>query len=138
MAHKLTTCTFCGVGCGLYLEAPDNHTIAGVYPSMSHPTNAGRICVRGWNVREIADHFIHLKPGTEILLYGAMAKDIVNLALVTGQFDRAGTGIFALTEHNNLQGVCDLGMLPDRLPGYRHVADDATRAEVDKHELVTH
>jgi formate dehydrogenase (coenzyme F420) alpha subunit len=360
MAHKLTTCTFCGVGCGLYLEAPDNHTIAGVYPSMSHPTNAGRICVRGWNAHEVAtspdrlknpllrkngrfeevgwdeaigfiarrlvelrdqhgpdalaflnsprcsneetyllqklaravvgtnnvdhgtgvycnnsinvlldmlgvpattnsigelvsseviivdgvdlgrqlptigghvirarlngarlvvidarrhrvaesaDYFLQLKPGSETLLYGAMAKVIVdrglmnmpfikahcrnyetfldqlagydllagaagcglpaemieaaalayaraksaailfstgiesrdaeslqalvNLALLTGQLGRAGAGIFALTEHNNLQGVCDLGMLPDRLPGYRSVANAAARAEVE-------
>ena len=54
MAHKLTTCTFCGVGCGLYLESPDNRTVVGVYPSMSHPTNAGKICVRGWNAHEVA------------------------------------------------------------------------------------
>jgi len=44
---------------------------------------------------------------------------LVNLALLTGQVGRPGAGIFALTEHNNLQGVCDMGMLPTRLPGYR-------------------
>jgi predicted molibdopterin-dependent oxidoreductase YjgC len=53
MAHHLTTCTFCGVGCGLYLETAGNQVV-GVYPSRSHPTNAGRICVRGWHVHEIA------------------------------------------------------------------------------------
>ena len=46
MAHKLTTCTFCGVGCGIYLETAGNQVV-GAYPSMSHPTNQGRICVRG-------------------------------------------------------------------------------------------
>ena len=360
MAHKLTTCTFCGVGCGLYLETTDNRTVAGVYPSMSHPTNEGKICVRGWNVHEVAtsldrlkspllrkngrfeevswdeaigfiatrlaelrdkhgpdalaflnsprcsneetyllqklaravigtnnvdhgtgvysnnsinvlldmigvpattnsigelassevivvdgvdlgrqlptigghvirarlkgarlvvidtrrhrvaesaDHFIQLKPGTETLLYGAMAKvivdrglmnlpfikahcrdyeafldklagydllagaegcgvpadlieaaalafaraksaailystgiesreaasiqAIVNLSLLTGQLGKAGAGIFALTEHNNLQGVCDMGMLPDRLPGYRSVTSDTDRAGIE-------
>jgi len=54
MAHRLTTCTFCGVGCGLYLETAGDRII-GVYPSVSHPTNAGRICVRGWHVHEIAN-----------------------------------------------------------------------------------
>lgn len=44
---------------------------------------------------------------------------LVNLALLTGQVGKPGAGIFALTEHNNLQGVCDMGMLPGRLPGYR-------------------
>lgn len=53
MAHTLTTCTFCGVGCGIYLESQGNR-ITGVYPSMSHPSNRGRICVRGWNVHEVA------------------------------------------------------------------------------------
>jgi formate dehydrogenase (coenzyme F420) alpha subunit len=359
MAHKLTTCTFCGVGCGLYLETAGNQVV-GAYPSMSHPTNEGRICLRGWHVHEVAsspdrlknpllkkngqfqevswdealgfiarrmkeirdrhgpdalaflnsprcsneeayllqklaravigtnnvdhgtgvycnnsinvllemlgvpatttsigelarsevivvdgvdlarqlptiggaviraklagaklvvidsrrhrvaesaDFFLQLKPGTEPVLYGAMAKvivdrglanlpfirahchdyeeflarvrdydllaaaescgvaadviegaalayararsaailystgiesrdaepvkAIVNLALLTGQLGKEGAGIFALTEHNNLQGVCDMGMLPDRLPGYRKVASDAARVELE-------
>ena len=53
MAHTLTTCTFCGVGCGIYLETGGGR-ILGAYPSISHPTNRGRICVRGWNVHEVA------------------------------------------------------------------------------------
>jgi len=53
MAHKLTTCTFCGVGCGIYLETREGE-ITGAYPSMSHPANQGRLCVRGWNVHEVA------------------------------------------------------------------------------------
>ncbi|MFI5113999.1 MAG: molybdopterin oxidoreductase family protein, partial [Terriglobales bacterium] len=53
MAPKLTTCTFCGVGCGLYLETQGNQVV-GVYPSMSHPSNQGRICLRGWHVHEVA------------------------------------------------------------------------------------
>jgi predicted molibdopterin-dependent oxidoreductase YjgC len=360
MGHRLTTCTFCGAGCGLYLETAGNRLV-GAYPSMSHPGNAGRICLRGWHVHEVAsspdrlrspllrkqgrleeasweeafdfiarrllevrarhgpdalaflssprcsneevfllqklaravvgtnnvDHgagvygnnslnvllemlglpattnsiaelarseviivdgvdlarqlptiggvviraklngakllvidprrhrvaesadlFLQLKPGTEAVLYGAMAKVIVdrglanrafiqgrcrgyedfldqvaeydllaaaehcgvqaelleaaalayararaaailystgieardaasiqglvNLALLTGQLGREGAGLFALTEHNNLQGACDLGMLPDRLPGYRPVTCDAARGEVER------
>ena len=359
MGHKLTTCTFCGVGCGLYLET-SGQRVTGVYPSMSHPTNQGRICVRGWNVHEVAsspdrlkhplvrtrtgfqetsweeafgfiasrlqairqahgpeavaflssprssneesyllqklarallgtnnvDHgtgvycnnsiqvlldmlgvpattnsvreldqseviivdgvdlgrqlptiggwvlraklkgaklivvdtrrhrlaesadvFLQLKPRTDVLLYGAMAKVIVdrglmnlpfikahcgdyegfleavrpyellacaeacgvpaelietaalafarartgallystgieargrqsiralvNLILLTGHLGKPGAGLYALTEHNNLQGVCDMGMLPDRLPGYVPVADGAARAAVE-------
>ena len=53
MSHHLTTCTFCGVGCGIYLETADNE-ITGTYPSISHPANQGRICVRGWHVHEVA------------------------------------------------------------------------------------
>ena len=60
MAHQLTTCTFCGVGCGLYLETSGNQ-IVGAYPSVSHPSNQGRICVRGWYVHEVASSPDRLK-----------------------------------------------------------------------------
>lgn len=359
MAHRLTTCTFCGVGCGLYLETAGNRVI-GAYPSVSHPTNAGRICVRGWHVHEIAsspdrltrplvkkngqfqavtweeafsfiatrlqeirgqygpdalaflnsprcsneeayllqkfaravigtnnvhhgtgvycnnsinvllemlgvpaatnsiseltesevilvdgvdlarrmptlggavlraklkgaklivvgtrrhrlaenaDLFLQIKPNAEAVLYGAIAKVIVdrglmdrgfiedrcrdyeafeeqvqqcdllaaaegcgvpldlieaaaltyaraqsaallystsmeertrdsiravvNLALLTGNLGRPGAGVFALSEQNNLQGVCDMGMLPDRLPGYQSVANDEARGALE-------
>lgn len=355
VAHELTTCTFCGVGCGLYLETADNR-IVGVSPSMSHPTNEGRICIRGWNVHEVAssperlkvplirrgdgfqevgweeavafivgrlseirrkygpdalaffssprcsneesyllqklarsvigtnnvdhgtgvycnnsvnvlldmigvpattnsigelsesevilvdgvdlalqmptiggrviraklggatliavdarrhrvaelaDYMLQVRPGTRVTLYGAMAKVIVdhglldfgfvrahcseypafldavqeydllraadtcgvapeqiegaalalakagsaailystgieargmnsiramvNLALLTGNIGKRNAGLFALTEHNNLQGACDMGMLPDRLPGYLPVGDEGGR-----------
>lgn len=359
MAHQLTTCTYCGVGCGLYLETAENRII-GAYPSVSHPTNQGRICVRGWHVHEIAssperltrpllkekgelreaeweeafafvaarlkqiraqhgpdsiaflnsprcsnedayllqkfaravigtnnvdqgssvfcnnsidvllemtgvpaattsiadlaqsdvllvdgvdlgrrlptiggavirahlrgarlivvgtrrhrvaenaDIFLQIRPGTEATLYGAIAKVILdrglvdldfikahcrgyedfarqaaqydllqaaevcgapselieaaasayaaaqaatvlystsmearsrdsiravlNLALLTGNLAKPGAGILALSEQNNLQGVCDMGMLPHRLPGYRLVADEAARSELE-------
>lgn len=360
MAHTLTTCTFCGVGCGMYLES-DGRRCSGVYPSLSHPTNRGRICVRGWHVHEVAsspdrlrtpllrkngqlepvtweeaisflaqrireirdalgpdafafftsprcaneesyllqklaravvgthnidhgtgpycnngievllellgvpatthslddltrseaivvdgidlgtqmptvggivirarlagaklividarrhrvaehaDFFLQLRPGTDLHLYGAMAKVIldrglvdrafleahcrdaeaglaalrqfdllraaeftgvpaetiegaalayararsaailfstgvearrveslrclVNLVLMTGNVARPGGGLFALTEQNNLQGVCDMGISPTRLPGYRPVSDPAARAVFEK------
>ncbi|MCB1125895.1 MAG: molybdopterin-dependent oxidoreductase [Verrucomicrobiae bacterium] len=361
MAHSLTTCTFCGVGCGIYLTTAGNR-ITGVYPSMSHPSNEGRICLRGWNVHEVAsspdrlrrpllrrngeltevsweeafafiagrmreirkahgpeafaffnaprcsneesyllqklaravigtnnvnhgtgvytnnsidvleemlgwpattgtigdlaqsevilvdgvdlavqlptiggwvmrarlngaklividarkhrvaesaDHFLQLRPGTDTLLYGAMAKVLldrglvdqrfirahcrdfegfaenareydllavaetcgvpadeieaaalacgqarrvsmlystgsetrhpdsiramVNLALLGGHVGRPGSGIFALTEQNNLQGCGDMGVLPDRLPGYAKVGDPTARKRFERH-----
>jgi predicted molibdopterin-dependent oxidoreductase YjgC len=359
MPPKLTTCTFCGTGCGIYLETAGNR-IVGVYPSMSHPANKGKICVRGWHVHEVAsspdrvtspmlrhngrfqkvswdealgfiasqlttirdqhgpdsiafldsprcsneeayllqklartiigtnnvDHgagvycnnsinvlldmvgipagtnsigdlaasgvilvdgvdlgrqlptiggwviraklngaklivvdsrrhrlaenadiFLQIKPGTESLLYGALAKvlvdrglmdrsfvkarcenceaflasvreydllqaaeacgvpaklietaaltygqaqsaailystgieardddslrGIINLTLLTGNLGKEGAGVFPLTEHNNLQGVCDMGMLPDRLPGYQSVTNPDARAMLE-------
>jgi predicted molibdopterin-dependent oxidoreductase YjgC len=62
----------------------------------------------------------------------ATVEALVNLALLAGQIGKEGAGIFALTEHNNLQGACDMGMLPDRLPGYRAVGNDAARGEVER------
>jgi formate dehydrogenase major subunit/formate dehydrogenase alpha subunit len=360
VAHTLTTCTFCGVGCGLYLES-DGRRCSGVYPSLSHPTNRGRICARGWHVHEVAsspdrlltpllrrdgqlqpatweealdflarrmleirerhgpgafgfftaarssneesyllqklarsvigtnnidhgtgpycnngidvlldllgvpatthslddlthseaivvdgvdlgtqmptvggivmrahlagaklividprrhrvaehaDYFLQLRPGTDLHLYGAIAKvildrglidrpflaahcrdvdaclealrpfdllraaevcgvaaeaiegaalayararsaavlfstgvearsedslrSLVNLVLLTGNVARPGGGLFALTEHNNLQGICDMGLSPARLPGYRAVSDPVARGVFEK------
>ena len=164
------------------------------------------IGVRRHRVAESADLFLQIKPGTETLLYGAMAKviedrgladvpfiksrcrnyesfrdqvrqydlleaeacgvpaalieeaaltyarahaaavlystgvesrsedsirSLVNLALLTGNLGKEGAGIFALSEQNNLQGVCDMGMLPDRLPGYAPVTDAPARAALE-------
>ena len=58
-------------------------------------------------------------------------RAVVNLALLSGNLGKRGAGLFALTEQNNLQGVCDMGMLPDRLPGYAPVSDDNARAVFD-------
>lgn len=53
MPHILTTCTYCGVGCGVYLTT-DGVRITGVFPSSSHPCNKGRLCIRGWHLHELA------------------------------------------------------------------------------------
>ena len=150
------------------------------------------IDVRRHRVTESADLFLQIRPGTEVFLYGAMAKvivdrgmmnqnfiktrcgdyenflkniesfdvllaaercgvpaelieqaaityaaastamilystgaeasgmepiqSIVNLALLTGNLGKRGAGIMPLAEHNNLQGGCDMGMLPDLPP----------------------
>lgn len=50
----LTTCPYCGCGCGLLLEVLDGRVI-GTLPSKTSPVNEGRLCVKGWTVHE----FIH-------------------------------------------------------------------------------
>jgi len=39
MTHRLTTCTFCGVGCGLYLEDIRQPGGGRLSQPCSHPTN---------------------------------------------------------------------------------------------------
>jgi len=51
-----------------------------------------------------------------------------NLALLAGQIGRPGAGINPLRGQNNVQGACDMGALPDVLPGYRRVSDPAARS----------
>lgn len=57
---------------------------------------------------------------------------IANLAMMTGNLGRNGVGVNPLRGQNNVQGACDMGSFPHELPGYRHVADDATRAVFEK------
>jgi formate dehydrogenase major subunit len=53
---------------------------------------------------------------------------IANLAMATGNIGRPGVGVNPLRGQNNVQGSCDMGSFPHELSGYRHVANDATRA----------
>jgi len=52
---------------------------------------------------------------------------ISNLALLTGNIGRPGTGIFPLRGQNNVQGSCDMGALPDLFSGYQRVSDPEVR-----------
>ena len=54
-----------------------------------------------------------------------------NLALLTGNMGVPGGGINPLRGQNNVQGACDMGGLPDVLPGYRKVTDPDARAAVE-------
>ncbi len=57
---------------------------------------------------------------------------ISNLLLVTGNYRRRGAGAYPLRGHNNVQGACDMATLPNWLPGYQAIADDALRAKFEK------
>ena len=48
---------------------------------------------------------------------------LANLTMLTGGVGRRGGGIFALQRENNAQGACDMGSLPDFLPGYQSLDD---------------
>jgi predicted molibdopterin-dependent oxidoreductase YjgC len=51
----LTTCSYCGCGCGLYLEVLDGQII-GTIPCKTNPINQGKLCVKGWNIHEFIQH----------------------------------------------------------------------------------
>jgi len=57
---------------------------------------------------------------------------IANLALLTGNIGRKGGGIYALQRENNEQGACDMGVLPDFLPGYQSVTNDPLRKKFEE------
>ncbi len=49
---------------------------------------------------------------------------VIDLALLTGAVTDAGAGIYPLDEKNNTQGMLDMGVCPEYLPGY-HTYDHA-------------
>ena len=53
-----------------------------------------------------------------------------NLAMLTGNLGRPGTGVNPLRGQNNVQGACDVGALPNYLPGYQSTADAEARARL--------
>jgi len=57
---------------------------------------------------------------------------LANLALLTGNFGRPGTGVNPLRGQNNVQGACDMGGLPNVFTGYQSVTDEAVRAKFEQ------
>ena len=54
-----------------------------------------------------------------------------NLALLTGNYGHYATGVGPVRGQNNVQGTCDMGILPDVYPGYQSVTDDAVREKFE-------
>ena len=54
-----------------------------------------------------------------------------NLSLLTGHVGRWGSGVVPLRGQNNVQGGGDMGALPNKLPGFQDVDDDALRARFE-------
>ena len=58
--NVLTTCVYCGCGCGLYLQVLDGE-IVGVLPDKEHPISRGSLCIKGWNAASFVNHPERLK-----------------------------------------------------------------------------
>jgi len=61
-------------------------------------------------------------------IQGAAIRDLVSLASRFG----GSTKFMALGDYANSRGASDMGLLPDRLPGYAHLSDSAERARFSK------
>ncbi len=57
---------------------------------------------------------------------------VANIAMLTGNIGRPGTGVNPLRGQNNVQGACDMGALPNVYPGYQQVADEKARAKYER------
>jgi formate dehydrogenase alpha subunit len=63
----------------------------------------------------------HFSHGTENVM------TVANLAMLTGNIGKPGSGVNPLRGQNNVQGVCDMGGLPNVFPGYQVVTDPVVR-----------
>jgi len=57
---------------------------------------------------------------------------LANLAMLTGQIGKRGSGINPLRGQNNVQGACDMGALPDVFTGYQKVVDPEAHYKFEK------
>jgi len=56
---------------------------------------------------------------------------LANLALLTGNFGKPGSGVNPLRGQNNVQGACDMGGLPNVITGYQSVVDETVRTKFE-------
>jgi formate dehydrogenase alpha subunit len=64
--------------------------------------------------------------GTEIV------KALCNLALLTGETEAGGGGVYPMLTQNNGQGAFDMGSLSEFLPGYQRVDDEKARKKFEE------
>jgi len=56
---------------------------------------------------------------------------LANMAMLTGNVGKPGSGVNPLRGQNNVQGACDVGALPNVYPGYQSVADEKIRQKFE-------
>jgi formate dehydrogenase (NADP+) alpha subunit len=56
---------------------------------------------------------------------------LADLAMLTGNIGKPGSGVNPLRGQNNVQGACDMGALPGNFPGYQAVDDPVIRKKFE-------
>ncbi|MCS6742784.1 molybdopterin-dependent oxidoreductase, partial [Acinetobacter baumannii] len=59
-------------------------------------------------------------------------RSLTSLALLTGNLGKKYVGVGPVRGQNNVQGACDMGALPNTLPGYQYVTDAKAREKFAK------
>jgi predicted molibdopterin-dependent oxidoreductase YjgC len=59
-------------------------------------------------------------------------RSLANLAMLTGHVGVESAGVNPLRGQNNVQGGCDMGAMPNVLPGYQKIIDAEARAKFAK------
>jgi predicted molibdopterin-dependent oxidoreductase YjgC len=85
---------------------------------------------------------MYAKASQAVIVYGTgitqhahgadSTRALANLAILTGRIENGAGDSYALQRENNAQGACDMGALPDFLPGYQSVSDTQVRKRFEK------
>ena len=105
------------------------------------PEKASEICgVSPEKIRETARLLASVKPCMLCYTLGITehtcgknnVMSTANLQMLLGNMGMESGGVNPLRGQNNVQGACDMGALPNVLPGYQQVANPDARAKFEK------
>ena len=105
------------------------------------PERASEICGIGPDViREAARQLASVKPVMACYTLGITehtcgrnnVMTVANLQMLLGNMGVECGGVNPLRGQNNVQGACDMGALPNVLPGYQSVTVEAVREKFEK------
>jgi formate dehydrogenase major subunit len=92
----------------------------------------GEMCAAAeWMAAERAVFLMGPSGGPADLLRRDAAA-LASLAAVTGHLGRPGSGLLQLLARSNVRGACDMGVAPDRLPGYARIEDSEARQRLQR------
>jgi formate dehydrogenase alpha subunit len=74
-----------------------------------------------WYARSEASAIVYVLGITQHSTGTDNVKSLANLAMLCGHIGRPSTGVNPIRGQNNVQGACDMGALPNVLPGYQYV-----------------
>lgn len=88
-------------------------------------------------IREVARGYAQAKKAVILYTMGITQHTcgtnnvlaIANLAMLCGHVGKESCGVYPLRGQNNVQGACDMGALPDVLPGYQRLDDPRVRTK---------
>jgi formate dehydrogenase major subunit len=91
-------------------------------------------------IKEVARLLGANKPGAVIYTLGITehtcgtdnVKSLANLQLLLGGLGQLGGGVNPLRGQNNVQGACDVGVLPNVYPAYQPVTDTKAREKFER------
>ncbi len=96
---------------------------------MARVTGIGEDVLRGIATTVAQAENLVVVYGREAYASGtALLQAIGNLLLVTGHVGRAGNGVLPIMRQNNSRGALDMGVRPDKGPGYAPVAQKGLTA----------